>query len=1230
MARYLFENLGPEKFQDFCQALMIRDFPDLQCFPVGQPDGGRDGLSRGDSDIAPTVVLQVKFKRLDEGESAEWMIKALDKEKSKVERLANKGAQRYVMMTNARPTGHDGGGRIDRVQEWLDANFPIPAICLWRNDLERRLEESESKLKPAYPAVLTGEDALTLIVAAQIGPDRERISRALKAFTQAQYQKDTEVKFRQAELANSLLTLFVDVPVDVTPLLWERSGRTASAETLRSIRFMAARNDDERNFAQSFREYLGPPMTANAADLLLDSEIQAGLPWIVLEGAPGQGKSTLAQYVCQVHRAKYLNKTEFLRQVAEKHARAAFRLPIKVDLRDFAAYLDGRPFLGEDDPRNGPRTLERFLAALVSIQSGGLEFSADDVVETAARVPLLLFLDGLDEVADLRLRGMLIERVLEGLNRLKENGSDTQVVVTSRPSLFGRTAKFPKAFVRLGLAPISLRTIGEYASKWTVAKNLSQDQAEEVKGILHEKLALGHIRELTRNPMQLTILLSLIDSVGYSLPDVRTDLYREYMRLFMTREAEKSPVVRQHRHLLLEIVEYLAWRLQCEAESNGSSGSIGGDELRRLVAERLMANQQDTAILDDLFTGGIERVYVLVQRVEGLYEFEVQPLREYFAAKYLYSSAPVSHFRNQVVHGDRAQRFEAIAINPYWANVARFYAGFYEPGEIGALSSSLRELVKSKDLVVAISARSIGAALLADWIFRSKKYIQDEVIELVFDPLGVKLASTSALPGFVGASLDEECGRQHLAELLYKNHVVGDSAKVSGVLCGLLRENGGEGLLQEFQSWIASAQGPERTRRLDIACKCGAFEKDQSNETELLFFSDTPSSSELQQRARSIVRYGPSLLGKQPALAETAVESLLAWGGYNPMFGSNEIATLAWFLTGPMHRRRDIPTSSADDPTRKTRYQSTELVQSVVQSLRNLPMNSGGDAGGSFSFEDRCDQQLVLLKEAFGDRWALYRLAILNAGVVKISVETRGADPTAPDTTMFTKALMGRAWRGRASWWEDRFSTSDGYERLFWLALLLSWSPSKTISRHLPLVNELVNELEAEDFERLLDVLVHAAQIYEVRGLRGRGPVAGVTANQSKLAHVLLVALGAVQREQTPRNTDDDALNSLLEKYEFMQMTGAFPGWKGLSPRKMQSWIDLFSKAWREDRTLADSAQSHLYRSALMSPKIAEKVLLSVDEHSYELVEGAYAVLQAEYKPVSLQQVAADQNWTYD
>ena len=95
---YLYENSNPERFQEFCQALLLHEYQGLQCFPVGQPDGGRDGWAS-----ASRTVLQVKWRRHDsENPMVDNIIKALEGELPKIHRLVQWGAQGYVLATNAR------------------------------------------------------------------------------------------------------------------------------------------------------------------------------------------------------------------------------------------------------------------------------------------------------------------------------------------------------------------------------------------------------------------------------------------------------------------------------------------------------------------------------------------------------------------------------------------------------------------------------------------------------------------------------------------------------------------------------------------------------------------------------------------------------------------------------------------------------------------------------------------------------------------------------------------------------------------------------------------------------------------------------------------------------------------------------------------------------------------------------------------------------------------------
>jgi hypothetical protein len=140
---YPFESLGPETFQQFCQSLISKTFPDVICLPVGQPDGGRDAFLYMEEERNPKLVLfQVKFARrpLAEDSPHNWLINILQEEAPKVKALLPRGASKYYLLTNIPGTAHLGVGSIDRVKAILKKELPVPAECWWRDDLARRLD----------------------------------------------------------------------------------------------------------------------------------------------------------------------------------------------------------------------------------------------------------------------------------------------------------------------------------------------------------------------------------------------------------------------------------------------------------------------------------------------------------------------------------------------------------------------------------------------------------------------------------------------------------------------------------------------------------------------------------------------------------------------------------------------------------------------------------------------------------------------------------------------------------------------------------------------------------------------------------------------------------------------------------------------------------------------------------------------------------------------------------
>ncbi len=770
---YPFENLNPEKFQEFAQALLAKEFPELQCFPVAQSDGGRDILMYEDGFRSNFAVYQVKYVRrpLAEKDTHKWLIKIIESEAPKVKKLIPKGIKKFFLITNVPGTAHPDVGSIDQMNQLLENEIGIPSRCWWRDDLNRKLDNAWD-LKWTYPELMTGPDLIRSIIESGLSEDRERRASAIRAFVLEQFDAEQVVKFKQVDLQNRLLDLFIDVPV-LPP---------QSAETSKQWRKYQKYHELHHYVAYTQNKSIGTS-SVGSATLLLNPHIQKEVPCIVLEGAPGQGKSTITQYVCQVHRMRLFGQeeirkhlpeaykeTEGLNAIPKKHMTSHVCLPFRIDLRDLAVWLSGNnPFSVDQETIETvdmQKSLESFLAFLVKNYSGGIDFSPTDLVAVFKRSHILLVFDGLDEVADIEKRREVVDTIQAGYRRSKLHALSLQVIVTSRPAAFANSPGLPESsFPVYYLDSLTKPLIDEYADKWMSAKKLDQRERSEVKKILRDKLDQPHLKDLAKNPMQLTILLSLIYNHGSSLPDKRTALYYNYVDFFFNREAEKTPIVKKYRDLLLNLHKYIAWVLHSEAEQLGKDGSITHKELHHHIQIYLEdQGYDDVNIARELVTGTLERIVALVSRVEGKYEFEVQPLREYFAARYLYETAPHSS-PGKEHHGTKPDRFDAIARNFYWLNVTRFYAGCYDVGELPSLIDRLEDLIDSEGYCLISHPRILAATLLSDWVFSQSPKSVKKVINLILDGIGLRYVLPSASRR-MGQSepmvLPPECGRDEL------------------------------------------------------------------------------------------------------------------------------------------------------------------------------------------------------------------------------------------------------------------------------------------------------------------------------------------------------------------------------------------------------------------------------------------------------------------------------------
>lgn len=811
---YHYEVLGDERFQKFCQSLIVAAFPNAQCLPVGQPDGGRDAfllqraLRQADARAASSdlIVYQVKYIKnpADNRSEREMIEEVVRLEKSKILKLKSQGLQKYYLITNLRGTSHLNSGSIDRVNSALTELLGVESYCWWRDDLDRRLD-LHSSVKWSFPDILKATDLLEKLVGGHLGDDEERRRSAIRAYLTQQYEDDEELKFKQTELRSTMTELFVDLPVGQSFDPYDLDDVRLGAPTLTKLRM--------RTLAR-FESYYEQD-SSHAAEYFIGFGEVPSIGRIVLEGAPGQGKSTVTQYACQVLRMHLLDKASELNQLPNYCQHAAVRIPFRVDLRDLAKWISGiDPFQtpAASLPENEPRSLEGFLAGQIRALSGGHSFNVSDLTAVAKASHMFLALDGFDEVADIDLRQKLVNEITKGTNRLSNAGNfKIQAIVTSRPAAFAKSVRFPhESWSYFELLPLERRHVDEYTEKWMKAKGLKESEKAQIRQILDTKLKESHTQYLAKNPMQLTILLSLIASRGPSLPEKRTAMYDLYMEMFFSRETEKSDVVREHRDLLIDIHRYLAWKLQTSAEGGGN-GSIDQISLRTTLYEYLCREGEDASIVEALFDGMIERVGALVSRVQGTYEFEVQPLREYFAARHLYETAPYPVTDSDST-GDKLDRFNALVRNPYWLNVARFYGGCFNKGEIMTLVNELMELSNSPPLEYTSHPRSFALMLLSDWVFTQYQPAVKAVIAFIthqpeFFQLLANIDSATATSW---SSLPDRSGRREFLEVMWAFAVKAQTRDQLRSICDAIVQNAT--IPERWDGWMGSreAMPPKR------------------------------------------------------------------------------------------------------------------------------------------------------------------------------------------------------------------------------------------------------------------------------------------------------------------------------------------------------------------------------------------------------------------------------------
>ena len=1116
--RYNYEALNYLSFQKFVQALIVKVHRETICLPVQQPDGGRDAFFYHDAlERKNFVVFQVKFTKNPTEKSERDVIERLIKyEQNKVDVLINKGATHYYLATNVQGTAHLEQGSIDKVNEKLTNTFGIPSYVWWRDDLDARLDNA-SDIKWSYPEICRTTDVLQFLLKHPEKKAELEAVRAITAYIANQYGDDRDVKFKQVELKRLITDLFVDIPIGNKGSRRERKGMHGNIKEVREIEQYFAKLEENEEYDSEVDHLLNHG--SFAAGFLLNMPFVRGVSRFVLEGAPGQGKSTVTQFLCQVNRLKLLPRhRKELDSIDELHASAATRTPFRVDLRDYAAWVAGRhPYAkaGELIPfEEGQRSLESFLTMQIAWHSGGLNLNQHDLLEFFMRAHSVVVLDGFDEVADILTRESVVEEICAAANRLDAHALSIQLIVTSRPAAFANSPGFPEDdWIHLELNDLKWSNIIEYEEKWSKVQDLTTDERIALTATLKEKLRQPHLRDLSRNPMQLAILLQLMHVQGAALPDKRTALYEEYMKIFLNREVEKKQIAGDHRELILSIHGLLAWILQIQAETGKGSGSITKDELRKEVKTYLESEEHDLTLADRLLTGTVERVGALVSRVQGTFEFEVQPLREYFAARHLHKTAPYSPPGN-ARKGTRPDRFSALASSFYWTNVTRFFCGFYDVGELPSLVDGLIEIGEKSGYKLINQPRHLAMMLLGDYVFtQSPKSMRRLIDFITSEPDFQRLTGADSIHNLRGMELPETAGGKLLYEVC-KSKLQEEDPNLRPVLRQVMARNANRNTLKAFWKKLQD-EGKLESNPLAEARDFDLVGKFEASEIAELTAGNLKAQVQWLAEANlhdHIVRDAGLYSEARRAFFECEITFLSHRRNQNDSMNILNYLTellhphvLAEVFTIPpehsaVYGRRDYLKRDfvkyAATLSEKVERDPFEALTKIVVELMEIPPEEWRtdlspweklvDTGFQMAPRARLFSLIAMISTAVSDKLAQSRDIQESSdeqseGGLLNSVKVKGRwqkDGFAPTRELVKRLYFARCDAGNYIWWRGKLDESDKDTRIILLSTLLCWGTPSVIREILNEVGTALEELDGKSwswFWNLFTLAVAAA-----------------------------------------------------------------------------------------------------------------------------------------------------------
>lgn len=678
MSKYSFARIQPDEFESMAQALLEKTYRiqgNLVQFGPGK-DGGREatwtqppdhpGYSRPANktkDVPKEWVFQVKYHDLDQrgwSVARDAVIEDLDKELGKIVKKYAVPCHAYVLITNVPFTGVRNIGTRDKVaivaKKWEEH---VPEIYVWdAADLSRLLDANEDVRTAYTDTILTGDTLKALYKEATFRGNR-RVS-AFKAYLKFVTAREGAARAEEAgdEPDLPLAEVFIDLTLKVRdtnyklPIEW-LSRKNKLKHTSTSALLPEGLMQVRASFVLFFADY----------------------PSILLLGGPGLGKSTLTQFLA-LYQASRIVAPDLALRLADR-----LKLPKGVSAKDLDAYCRPRfPFRIElrryarwmSDQQRNQRTgeLARYIVEVLINPNTSSRLEMDDVFDLASKDPILLILDGLDEVPNPETRRRIIENLQIFLRRVDSEEGDIQVILSSRPK--GYSGEF-EGFEPLTweLNELERLDFDEYCDRWIENRIRDVEERCEAKERISRGMLSEAVQRLAQSLLQATVILTIVRR-KIEIPHQRHTLYKKYVEVIFDREKEKWSIVRERENELLRLHERVGYELHCKMEQTRIE-ALDRKTFRSYVLSVLenysaaeLGAKKIRDIADEIIAAATDRLGLLVGKGKDQtdVDFVVQQYREYFAAVYLFN------------HPDAdADRVFAMLVRrgAYWAYVLQFY-----------------------------------------------------------------------------------------------------------------------------------------------------------------------------------------------------------------------------------------------------------------------------------------------------------------------------------------------------------------------------------------------------------------------------------------------------------------------------------------------------------------------------------------------------------------------------